>query len=211
MAPTPNGGNALTLLRESIRANPEPANRWFQLATVVHGSGLPRCRTIVFRGFFGDLGGSGAQPSDAFCFTTDSRTEKAAQTGSCEACIYFQSTREQFRLKGELSFHGPEAARNSESLSAARKAAWNDMAPVVQAGLFGPTPGTPLRGEEGNRGAIAGKEGFGPDPPDNLLLGMIDVSIVDYLQLPASDGPSAPIRWMYYNTGEEWNAVEVHP
>jgi PPOX class probable FMN-dependent enzyme len=70
--------------------------RYFQLATV-RADGSPANRTVVFRGFLDD--------ANQLKMVTDARNEKAEQIDQNdwgEACWYFPTTREQFRLLGQL-------------------------------------------------------------------------------------------------------------
>ena len=88
-------------LKEALRKNKRDAhNRYLQLATV-REDGSPANRTVVFRGF--------TENSSQLCMVTDLRSEKLAEIAlqpMGEACWYFTNTREQFRLRGELTADG---------------------------------------------------------------------------------------------------------
>ncbi|NJN59988.1 MAG: pyridoxamine 5'-phosphate oxidase, partial [Leptolyngbyaceae cyanobacterium SL_5_9] len=98
--------------------------RYLQLATV-RADGRPANRTLVFRGFLDD--------SNQLKFVTDSRSEKANQIQHQtwgEICWYFPSTREQFRLAGELTLVGQDF--NDETLSKARQTTWHELSDAAR-------------------------------------------------------------------------------
>ena len=111
-------------LKEALRKNKRDAhNRYLQLATV-REDGSPANRTVVFRGF--------TENSSQLCMVTDLRSEKLAEIAlqpMGEACWYFTNTREQFRLRGELTADGA-------SDSVQRRATWGNLSDAAKAQFF---------------------------------------------------------------------------
>jgi len=109
-------------------------SRYFQLATV-SPERLPKNRTVVFRGFL--------ESSNQIQIITDSRSEKVSQIShqpGGEICWYFEKTKEQFRISGNLSLID---SRNSEAtLIAARQAMWQKISDNARSQFLWPTPGT---------------------------------------------------------------------
>ena len=111
--PRPAGLGPISELTRSLAANPDPAHRYVQLATV-RADGRPACRTCVFRGFTtSDL------PGLACCaqqFTTDTRSEKCGQLAAnpaAEACWWFPVSQEQYRIEGTLRLVTAEFSEDS--------------------------------------------------------------------------------------------------
>ena len=100
--PVPPWRTALTAALQ--RGSKAPEARYVQLATVDAGSGLPRNRSVVFRGF---------GPASELLVLTDARsrkmTELRTQPGA-EVCWYLAATREQFRLRVHCQPHGSDAS-----------------------------------------------------------------------------------------------------
>ena len=77
---------------------------YVQLASVDE-SGLPRVRTVVFRGF---------APDGCLKIITDARSQKVQQSKHVEVCWWFSQSSEQYRFAGELAYVGadyPDADR----------------------------------------------------------------------------------------------------
>ncbi|MEM6315673.1 MAG: pyridoxamine 5'-phosphate oxidase family protein [Planctomycetota bacterium] len=103
-----------------------------QVATCADG-GLPRCRSIVFRGW--DEPGVGRM-----VFVSDRRSEKNAtlrHNSGMEACFWLESARVQWRIGGTVEVCG-EAAR--EDL---RGRVWRELSDTARALFFWPASGEP--------------------------------------------------------------------
>ena len=82
-----------------------PPAKWFQLATIDETS-RPRCRTVVFRGFVDKT-----SPEGLIKIITDARSQKVGQVErnpAAEACWYFERSRDQFRIAGNLRVVSPQ-------------------------------------------------------------------------------------------------------
>jgi PPOX class probable FMN-dependent enzyme len=76
----------------------QPQSRYYQVATI-DKQGLPRNRTMVFRGF--------EEGSDNLLSITDRRSDKVAEwlaqeNKAFELCWYFSKSREQYRIAGKV-------------------------------------------------------------------------------------------------------------
>jgi len=162
-------------LNQALAAHADEAQaRLVQLATV-RSNGLPACRTLVFRGFL--------EPSRQLQFTTDLRSAKVRQLERmawAEACWYFPSSREQFRLLGSTHLVGPEHP-DPTSLRA-RLEVWRALADETRLTFTGPAPGSSL--EEAEPVSPAAQDLSGPFPTFGLLF--LDPVQVDHLQLASS-------------------------
>lgn len=170
--------------------------RYLQLATV-RADGRPANRTLVFRGFLDD--------SNQLKFVTDSRSEKADQIQHQawgEICWYFPSTREQFRLAGELTLVGHDFA--DDTLSKARQTLWNELSDAARLQFAWAHPGKP-RSED---------DSFSPPLPDpaspspNFCLLLIEPEQVDHLEL-RGDPQNRYLYWRDQN--QEWFSQSVNP
>lgn len=109
--------------------------RYLQLATV-RADNRPANRTLVFRGFLAD--------TDVLKFAIDSRSQKPEQIEHqpwAEACWYFPSSREQFRLAGCLTLvtsDYPDAV-----LQQARQTTWQDISDATRLQFTWADPGKP--------------------------------------------------------------------
>jgi PPOX class probable FMN-dependent enzyme len=168
--------------------------RYLQLATV-RANGRPANRTIVFRGFL--------ENTNTLQFITDARNEKANQIDTTpwgEACWYFPTTREQFRLTGKLTL-----VRESEAdpaLQKARTAIWQDISDSARSQFAWAHPGLPRD-----------EQGFNVSPPDpthplpQFCLLLLDPEVVDHLELRGNPQN----RWHYYQKDNQWLVQDVNP
>lgn len=170
--------------------------RYLQLATV-RANGRPANRTLVFRGFLDD--------SNQLKFVTDSRSEKADQIQHQtwgEICWYFPSTREQFRLAGELTLVGQDFS--DDTLSKARQTLWHELSDAARLQFAWAHPGKP-RSED---------DAFSPSPPDpafplpNFCLLLLNPKQVDHLELRGDPQN----RYLYLcDEKHEWSSQSVNP
>ncbi|KAF3887139.1 MULTISPECIES: Npun_F5749 family FMN-dependent PPOX-type flavoprotein [Nostocales] len=184
------------LARALHRNRSEPHSRYFQLATV-QGDGRPANRTVVFRGFLDD--------TNQLKIITDTRSQKFDQIKNRawgEACWYFTSTREQFRLAGELIL--VDANHFDPKMQKARQMAWQEISDNARLQFAWPDPGEPR----------SSQEAFSPSPPDstlplaNFCLLLLDPVKVDRLELRGDPQN----RWCYLlDELQIWSVVEVNP
>ena len=131
-------------MNRSLQENPDPTHRYVQLATV-RPDGTPACRTVVFRGFMADA--VAGLPSCALQFTTDTLSEKAAElaaNSAAEACWWFPTSQEQYRVQGRLRLItdalSEEAGEEEAALAKARRVMWAKMSPRARLSWLWPAP-----------------------------------------------------------------------
>jgi len=169
--------------------------RYLQLATV-RADGRPANRTVVFRGFLDN--------TNQLKIVTDARSEKAAQiqvSSWGEACWYFPSTREQFRLSGQLTLIRENVV--DPDLQSARQQAWRELSDSARTQFAWAHPGKPRTEIE-----------FDQPPPDatvplpHFCLLLLSPCQVDHLELRGRPQN----RWIYQlNTSTDWSVQEVNP
>ncbi len=175
----------------------QPYSRYLQLATVTKG-GFPANRTVVFRGF-GDN-------HNQLKFITDSRSEKITQIQAqpwAEACWYFNKSREQFRLFGQLTF---VTAKSLESdLQTARQATWQQLSDAARLQFAWPHPGT---AREITPEAFSPNLPSAKEPLTNFCLLLLAPKKVDHLELRGEPQN----RCLYLlQPDQTWLIKEVNP
>ncbi|GAC34830.1 pyridoxamine 5'-phosphate oxidase family protein [Paraglaciecola polaris] len=165
-------------------------SRYLQLASVDE-RGHPCCRTLVFREF-------NARQTQLFLHT-DSRSDKISQfeaNKQVEACWYFNQTREQFRLKGQIEciVHDPIHSCDATSCPAT-------------------PPPQQLRNEHWQKLSGALRDSYGEDcaagaPNPYFVLLILNIAQVDYLRL----APLPHLR-LNYQLDEQanWIARVIRP
>ncbi len=187
-----------SLLSRALHKNRSlPYARYFQLATV-RADGRPANRTVVFRGFLDD--------TNQLKIITDSRSQKADQINHQswgEACWYFPTTREQFRVTGQLTL--VVADYPDQLLKDARQTTWQELSDAARLQFAWPHPSEAR--EEDN-------SAFSPPPPDpkqplpNFCLLLLEPVEVDHLELRGDPQN----RWLYYrNNSNDWLKQAVNP
>mmetsp|Transcript_2601 Transcript_2601/g.4419 ORF Transcript_2601/g.4419 Transcript_2601/m.4419 type:complete len:200 (-) Transcript_2601:298-897(-) len=176
-------------LQQSLKKNASLAYaKYVQLATVKE-DGRPANRTVVFRGFLGN--------TEDLTFITDMRSNKVQEVAgnpACEVAWYFPTSREQYRLSGQLTIVGPQHA--DAALLKARQTAWNNLSASGRSQFAWPQPGLPrdVDSEEYAEGAA--------DPPQEPLpafaLVVMHVDEVDVLLLRGNT------RTTYSRKDGEW-------
>ncbi len=172
-------------------------SRYLQLATV-DVRGRPANRTVVFRGFL--------EGSDRLEVVTDGRTQKMIQirqNPQVEACWYFPTTREQFRIGGRMAIadeNCPDAALRQE-----RSRIWQTLSDAARSQFTWSVPG---------RDRSSDAETLGSPPPDpdrpfaNFCLLLLEPDRVDRLSL--KENPHE--RWIYQlEDNGEWSVRAVNP
>jgi len=102
----------------SAKARKVRGGNYVQLATVTP-EGLPRCRTVVFRGWLSRAGDDNVR---AMKMITDGRSTKVAHVAAspaAELVWWFSKSSEQYRVAGELQLVGGDEV--DAELKAARK------------------------------------------------------------------------------------------
>ncbi|MEQ3658485.1 MAG: pyridoxamine 5'-phosphate oxidase family protein [Glaciecola sp.] len=121
----------------------QPQSRYYQVATV-DGSGLPKNRTMVFRGF--------EDGNDNLLSITDRRSEKIIdwqkqENKNFELCWYFSKSREQYRVSGraKLLFASDLPKYTAgESESSKLIKTWVELSQNAQQAFYLDTPKTPF-------------------------------------------------------------------
>lgn len=176
----------------SIRDN-RPATVSF--ATVAL-DGQPAARTMVFRGF--------REQTDQLVLVTDSRSSKIEQLSAhpwAELSWYCQTTRQQFRLAGNVRI--VSHTEEDPSLAAVRTSIWKALSDRTRAMFFQPPPGRNKRDtEEGGPNAEDGA------PPTTFSLILLDPVRVDCLNVGTE-----PHERSIYRVGPagDWFKREVYP
>lgn len=171
--------------------------RYLQLATVKVDN-RPANRTLVFRGFLAD--------TDELKFTIDSRSQKPEQIGHqpwAEACWYFSSSREQFRLAGCLTLVTSDYP--NAVLQQARQTAWQDISDATRLQFAWADPGKPK----------ADAAAFDPplpnpiEPLPNFCLLLLKPVQVDHLELRGEPQNRTIYNWC--NIEQIWSIQAVNP
>ncbi len=156
----------LQLLTKSLhKTRSQPESRYFQLATL-DSAGMPRCRTVVFRGLVEDA---------ALSIICDTRSEKWPQLKhdkQAEICWYFTKTREQYRFTTQCRLF--DAERDSDFI----RQYWQKLSDAGKKQFFWGTPGMPRDPEQPLKAA-----GDFAHPPGHFGVLLFDISAVDYLNL----------------------------
>lgn len=186
-----------SLLSGALHRNrSEPHSRYLQLATI-QADGHPANRTLVFRGFLDN--------TNQLKFVTDSRSQKAAQIEHqpwAEACWYFTTTREQFRLAGTLTLVG--ANHPDSLLQQARQASWQGLSDAARLQFAWPHP----------REKRTDGSNFSPPPPDSqkplesFCLLLLEPVQVDHLELRGDPQNRSLYR---LDSSQAWAIQAVNP
>lgn len=171
----------------------QPSARYLQLATVSR-DGLPANRTIVFRGFL--------ENTDILRFITDRRSHKVvdiAHQPIGEICWYFEKTREQFRILGNLQLITADCEPGFYQQQ--RQVMWQEISDSARQQFTWAEPGCPR---------TADFPSYTPDPQvpvANFCLLLLDPIRCDRLALRGNPQN----RWLYVKTPEGWTEQEVYP
>ncbi len=175
-----------------------PSARYVQLATIDRAH-RPRNRTVVFRGW--------REPESQLQFAIDLRSTKAQDllAGSAnwaEICWYFATTREQFRISGELLLVTAESALERDCK--ARQAAWQQLSEGGRISFAWAMPGADRSPDPA---------AFDPPAPDvqqplaNFGLLLLTPTAVDHLELRGAPQN----RYQYELVETQWVVRQVNP
>jgi PPOX class probable FMN-dependent enzyme len=171
-----------------------PHVRYLQLATV-RPDGRPANRTLVFRGFWGD--------TNQLQFVTDARSAKPQQITRqpwAEVCWYFPTTREQFRLLGQLQLI--DQAEQTEAQSA-RQSAWQALSDSARSQFAWGEPRAP----RGDAASFSPPQPSQTEPLPQFCLLLLDPVEVDHLELRGEPQN----RRIYELRSGEWCDLDVNP
>jgi pyridoxamine 5'-phosphate oxidase len=185
--------------RSSAISRKVRGGNYVQIATV-DADGKPRCRTVVFRGFF--------EPPEVMCgyggaaamrMITDARSEKVGQglaQPACEMVWWFSKSSEQYRITGDLQFIGPEQVNNEaptnhvaemleRKLQIARKSQWGNLSDTAREQFYWRQPGANRSEAAAGCPPPGGRDAHGNilPPPDTFLLMLLWPKSVRYLRL----------------------------
>lgn len=187
-----------SLLDRALDLNSSLASaRYLQLATV-RADNRPANRTLVFRGFLAD--------TDELKFTIDSRSQKPEQIEHqpwAEACWYFPSSREQFRLAGCLTLVTSDYA--DADLQQARQTTWRDISDATRLQFAWADPGKP----RANAAAFDLPLPNPIEPLSNFCLLLLKPVQVDHLELRGEPQNRTIYNWC--NIEQIWFIQAVNP
>ncbi|MBE9060492.1 Npun_F5749 family FMN-dependent PPOX-type flavoprotein [cf. Phormidesmis sp. LEGE 11477] len=184
------------LSRALHRNRAQPFCRFLQLATVRPG-GMPANRTVVFRGF--------RAASNQLMFICDRRSEKLdqiQQNPNAEACWYFTKTREQFRLRGQLTLI--TADTSATDLVKTRQQLWQKISDNARLQFTWPQPKAARNQDNSAFDAAL------PDsqtPLDTFCALLLTPEAVDHLSLRGEPQN----RIIYHRSQASWTATTVNP
>jgi pyridoxamine 5'-phosphate oxidase len=207
-------------------------SNYVQLATVDPGTGEPRVRTLVFRGFVGglppghSLGNNWCDEDRKPCLMkmcTDLRSKKVEQAERqpiAELVWWFPELSEQYRVRGRLVLVGDDDDADDTALTTVRQELWDRLSDPARESFFGSSmPGTPYCEESANDSNSEDVPPGGRDeqgrllpPPRNFLLMILDPQEVDYLRLTGAQYRQVDRRAATADDGETaWSWERVNP
>lgn len=184
----------LGLWRAALTRNKR--ERYVQVATV-SPDGLPQVRTVVLRGT--------ANAGEPY-FYTDTRSQKAAALAEhplAELHVYWSKTKEQFRVRGTVTF----TVQQDNDWQARRRELWHAQREQARQLLLGAPPSTPLEQLDSDlEQHYASLDTSQKEPPNTFALVAITPSWVDYLKLAQPQ-----VRQQYHLTEAGWQGGQVVP
>jgi hypothetical protein len=110
-----------TELQSAIELN-RVLRTWSYLNLATIERGLPRSRTVVFRGLAELQNGTG------LCFCTDARSQKVVQRDNkkAEICWYFSVTQQQFRFQGIVEYYNGDSSCTTD-IKDLRQSVWKKL------------------------------------------------------------------------------------
>ena len=193
---TPDTPTWQTLLAAAQANNPQPHNRFAQLATV-QGSHEPRpmVRTVAMRFFLDDA---------RLLISTDMRSEKVGELAAnpaCELCWYFTESREQFRLSGRAIVIGAAQAALEAKLADAMQRTWAQRSSSARQSYTWPQPKRRLDD------AVLFTRDEPMQIPAHFALLLLEIQSVDYLNI--AQNPHQ--RVAFSKLGGQWMPRVINP
>jgi hypothetical protein len=210
-------------------------SNYVQISTV-DAAGEPRCRTVVFRGFFNNLssdhqlynvccaGQNGDRNTESddkalpcvMKMCTDSRSRKVEENNHqpiAEMVWWFPKTSEQYRIRGSLVMVGED--EEDKTLIIERKEMWGNMSDPARESFLNPTVPGETYDKKATKDAASNiinggrdEEGKVVPPPTNFFLMLLDPTEVDYLRLTGRQYRQID----RLNTeSKEWSTERVNP
>lgn len=177
------------------RHRKDPGSRFVQFATVTP-DGDPCNRTVVYRGFIPN--------TEYLQFVADSRSEKIEQLEArprAAICWYFGKTREQFRIKGDISI---ATADSNTPWQAERDRLWDSLSDTSKLLWYWPQP----KGDRVSSEAFIDQvPNSAIHSPDTFVLLVLQPTEVDLLQLRGDPQN----RFHYVLEDDEWRGRAVNP
>ena len=176
------------------RNRSRPDSRYLQLATIGL-EGYPANRTVVFRGFC---------EGDRLMIISDTRSAKIDQIQTCtsaEACWYFAKTREQFRIRGDLSVITADC--QDPALRNLRVQLWQNLSDAARQQFMWPAPGKVRQSSD-----FSTAQPDNQDPLPHFCLVLLKPSHVDHLSLRGT--PQDRVIYTYTAEGD-WQVQPVNP
>jgi PPOX class probable FMN-dependent enzyme len=171
-----------------------------QIATV-DASGLPHCRTVVFRGFMTHNG------AEVMRMITDGRSTKVkeieASNGVSEMVWWFGKSSEQYRIQGTLSLVGE--GTSDDDLRSARKQQWGNLSDSAREQFLWDLPGAPYQPQSAVQSGGRDSDGKLLPPPTPFLLMLLHPSRIEYLRLTDN------FRQVDCLTDGDWICSRVNP
>ncbi len=182
-------------LARSLHVNRSQAqSKYFQVASVSK-DGLPKNRTMVFRGFVPD--------SLNLLSVTDIRSDKVidwkvSTPKKFEICWYFAGSREQYRVAGHVSLVSSALIHDANPRSPQRNTAyfsdkflreqWQNLSDAAKAQFFWPTPRAPFEADIDTNIKDVNQRTENDDDviSDNFCVVIFTPLTVDYLNLKHS-------------------------
>ena len=196
--------NSLNESENEARAN------YFQMANI-DNLGLPRNRTMVFRGF--------QEGTLNLLATTDSRCKKFAQiqqNSNAEICWYFDISREQYRINCSVQLITNETNKQYE-LSATnltnRNRLWLSLSQAARSQFYWPEPGVRFTAKARPAIEITQSAINNDLPPNNFVVLVFVPNEVEYLNL-ANSPHSRRISQLSVNATHlihQWEDTQVTP
>jgi len=178
-------------------------SKYFQIASV-NANGLPKNRTVVFRGF--------VEGTNHLSVITDSRSNKYEQWQNndfAEICWYFDLSREQYRIMCKTSL--VDALSEHQDI---RKDSWQRLSMNAKAQFFWPCPGDEYDDKKEDAFDVDDAILKDATAPDNFVVVVLLPQEIDYLNLKTQPQTREISRFESPRDGNErylWETKQVNP
>lgn len=204
MQPTSTSPPWLRLIKTCLEQDTKPSARFLQLATLT-AEGHPSCRTVVFRGWYHPPPSpSHNQSYIALKAVTDIRSHKIngiRKNPWAEICWYFEQSRQQFRLTGNIRLVDFE--EQDSGLIHARIDQWRALSDSARQQFCLAAPGKEIYTETSDIPSHV-KLSY-TDPHPSFVLMLLEPTTVDVVDLRASS------RRMFLRGLQKWSDYYVNP